>query len=324
MDKLERIAEKLKKRTEERDTELVENEKELSLKSSALLKNSYRRAEQLKETLIDEFEGTEVEEATNCSLKSNNYGEVYHKKEEVNTDFRTPNHCRERVLSDLKLLHGIGPAREQKLKEKSYETIEDLKKHRKWREKAESFLEKFENSPCDTFTHVEKWKSPTDPLLLNLSSQFNEEDFAILDIETMGLTNQPVILIGAALPGENETELHQFLLKDVDQEVAALSSIQDKLKDREAVVTFNGKTFDIPYLERRLNFYGLSPELNHTHLDLYHFSKKAWKNSLPNYQLTTIEKQILDIDRPVDIPSSMVPQFYSTYRNTGNPGPSYP
>jgi len=82
--------------------------------------------------------------------------------------------------------------------------------------------------------------------------------------------------------------------------------------------------FDIPYIERRLTYYGNRVKFSHPHLDLYLFTKRFLGEEVQNCQLNTIERSVLGIERDFDVPSRLVPDFYKTYRESGNPGPLLP
>ncbi len=307
------------------EKEIVEEEEELSIKSSRTLGSKFKKAKKLKKQLLKRYNNTEIEKATDCSLFENEHGEFFYKREDIDSTLSCPKCDKKEFLTDLKLVHGIGPSRERKLKKRGFQTIEDLTRHDKWRSRAEETLKKLNDEELNQgFDLISKWKSSSNPMALKYSGFYKKEDFAILDIETMGLTAQPVILIGLGLPKKEETEFHQILLKDIDQELAALKSFYQKIKDKRAVLTFNGKSFDIPFLERRFNYYGENKSLEHAHFDLYHFSKRVWSNRLPNYKLSTIEREVIGIERKTDIPSSLVPEFYKTYREEKNPGPLIP
>ena len=86
------------------------------------------------------------------------------------------------------------------------------------------------------------------------------------------------------------------------------------------MITFNGRSFDVPFIRERLGFYGMEGSLNNPHFDLLHFSRRAWRDQLPDCRLGTLEKH-LGVQRDVDIPSTLVPEFYETYLKTGNVGP---
>ena len=68
----------------------------------------------------------------------------------------------------------------------------------------------------------------------------------------------------------------------------------------------------------------MKADINKYHLNLLHFSRRAWKSKLPNCKLQTIEKHLFNFEREDDVPSSMVPSFYKTYNETGNIGPLIP
>ena len=81
--------------------------------------------------------------------------------------------------------------------------------------------------------------------------------------------------------------VHQYLLRDIDEEQSALTATLDHLSgDRPALVTFNGKSFDVPYLSDRLAYYGMSPLEGIPHFDVLHFSRRRWKDHLPSLRLT--------------------------------------
>lgn len=324
MTSMERVAEKLKERMrEENQYELVENEENETRRRARVLIGKYQRAQQLKEMVRQEYAGSRLEDLMNIQARSNEYGEVFHRVENFNQDFSCIG-CKQHILSDLQLIHGIGPVTEEKLNAKGYHTIKDLTSHSQWRDKAISLLEAYESQPDRILDQITRMKSATDPLVLDLADWYDPEDFAILDLETMGMSHQPIILLGMGLPVRDGIQLHQYVLRDIDQEVAALHAFYEKLSQRTVIVSFNGKSFDVPYLERRLNFYGLHNTINHMHFDLLHFSRKAWGDTLLNCTLNRLEKQILDLERSIDIPSALVPEFYQSYREHENPGPLLP
>lgn len=90
------------------------------------------------------------------------------------------------------------------------------------------------------------------------------------------------------------------------------------------VVTYNGKSFDIPYLESRTAFYGGAFERPHHHVDLLHVSRRNAGQQVQDCRLTTIEQHLLGTQRSHDLPGSMVPEFYESYLQSGNPGPLVP
>lgn len=323
MGKLERIADKLLGRNaSKRDSRGGREDRGRFYSPPG---NRYAAANRLKRELLEEYRGKDLLSETEFELVNNNYGETLHLREPVQKPFTTPDTSSRDILSDLKLVYGIGSVREKELKHEGYSTIRDLVNHNKWGDKAKSIQEVFQKeSLTDAYGVLRRWKTLSDSSFLKLSGLFDKEDFAIIDIETMGLSNQPVFLLGLAHPTGGGVAVHQFLAGDVSQEMATLAQFASHLDDLGIILTYNGKNFDIPYIERRLAYYGNNRKFSHPHLDLYLFTRNRLSHRVRDCKLGTIERSILGVDRDHDIPSSLVPDFYNTYRESGNPGPLLP
>ena len=86
--------------------------------------------------------------------------------------------------------------------------------------------------------------------------------------------------------------MHQYLLRDIAEEPAALVAAMDHLSgNRPALVTFNGKSFDLPYILDRLAFYGMRSRVKVPHYDVLHFSRGRWKNEFESCRLSILEKR---------------------------------
>lgn len=157
-----------------------------------------------------------------------------------------------------------------------------------------------------------EWASKGQSTLINHIS-----DFAILDLETTGMVAGGTIgfLVGIGRIQNGMIEITQYLLTHLEEELAHLFELETKLAETPAIVTYNGKSFDIPIISERYTFHHQpNPLASHLHLDLLHFTRKIWKNRLPNRALRTIEADILDIHRDTnDIPGWMIPQIYQDY-----------
>ena len=282
-------------------------------------------AQKLKRKLLEEYRGKEVETVLDVEKIDNDYGSVLSIEKKYPVDWWSLQDPCEQIMSDLQLIYGIGPVTEDQLKKNGYGSIEDLTEHPDWCDKVEHLMNEVNfESPGEAKRLISRWKPASHPLNLSLAALFEREDFAILDIETLGLTHQPIILFAVAEPGTKEMTVRQFLLKDIRQEPAALLEFKRILENKKAYITYNGKRFDIPYLNRRFNFYGLKVALDGIHFDLYQFARNRWSDQIPDCTLNTVERQKLGIRRDMDIPSELVPEFYKTYQNTGNPGPLLP
>ena len=279
----------------------------------------------MKEKLLEKYRGSDILDETEFSIIENDYGKTLHRVERINKPFKTPSTQPDDILSDLKLIHGIGKVREKELKKEGYTAVPDLVDHDRWGEKAASIVRLFrEDDIKKAYGVLRKWKNLSDPDLVKLAGLLEKEDYAFVDIETMGLSNQPIFLLGIAHPVAAGILVHQYLAGDLNQEMATLVQFSRKLEELGLILTYNGMNFDIPYIERRLAYYGNRKKFSHPHLDLYHFTKRFLGEEVQNCQLNTIERSILGIDRELDVPSRLVPEFYKTYRESGNPGPLLP
>jgi uncharacterized protein YprB with RNaseH-like and TPR domain len=151
----------------------------------------------------------------------------------------------------------------------------------------------------------------------------NLKKLVFLDTETTGLaggTGTLVFLIGMARFDDQGLKLTQYLVEDPSQESAMLLALSNYGADVEAVVTFNGKSFDMPLLKTRYLLNKLPiPFSNWGHLDLLHLSRRIWKMRLPSRSLKDLEQEILHIPRSdEEVPGWMIPEIYFDYLRTGD------
>jgi hypothetical protein len=134
-----------------------------------------------------------------------------------------------------------------------------------------------------------------------------------------GGTGTCAFLIGIGALQGSQFVIRQFFLRDYPEEKAALASLTEALECFEGVVTFNGKTFDIPLLETRYSLARLkSPFQRLVHFDVLHPARRLWKLRLASCELTNLEKHALGIAREGDVPGSEIPQIYFNYLRSGN------
>ncbi len=130
--------------------------------------------------------------------------------------------------------------------------------------------------------------------------QILKDDFCFLDIETTGFSrkNDQVVIIGLLFREGGKYTLRQYFLEDSLQEKKLLKQFISDLSDFQLMVTYNGLSFDYPFIQERAKFHQLPLRLsNLRHIDLYKHIQGN-KGSLPieNYQLKTVEK-LLGIHR---------------------------
>jgi uncharacterized protein YprB with RNaseH-like and TPR domain len=143
-----------------------------------------------------------------------------------------------------------------------------------------------------------------------------------LDTETTGLaggTGTLAFLIGIGAIAGSQFVIRQFFLRDYPEEKAALVALAEALQEFQGVVTFNGKTFDIPLLEARYALARLrSPFGRLVHLDALHPARRLWRLRLESCKLTDLESAVLGIGREGDVPGSEIPEIYFDYLRSGN------
>lgn len=237
-----------------------------------------------------------------------------------------PGRVVERLSTDLVLVHGIGTVTAGRLRDRGYRTLESLATHPVYGTDACRAASEIRDRDLPAIQRrVERWRGASHPHALMTAGLMDPEDLIFFDIETLGIFSRPIILFGCGRMENGEIRVTQFLLRDVSEEEAALCAVAREM-DRPggAVVTYNGRAFDLPYLRDRWAYYGSPDLLPDTNFDLLHYSRRMFGRGLPDLRLGTLERSLFGIRRPVDVPGAMVPEFYDAYQRTGNPGPLVP
>jgi uncharacterized protein len=189
--------------------------------------------------------------------------------------------------------------------------------------------------PADPFT-FESVATPHGPALRRVETVRVPADVAAagpssagkvyLDTETTGLsggTGTYVFLVGLATWTTPHTlTVTQYFLGDLGAEAAFLYAVREAVADAGELVTFNGRTFDLPLLETRYLLSRASwwgAELPHQ--DLYPVARALWRGRASDCRLSTLEGTLLGLDRGDDLPGALVPQVYFRYLRTQDPGP---
>ena len=157
---------------------------------------------------------------------------------------------------------------------------------------------------------------------------FNLKKTLFLDTETTGLaggTGTSAFLIGIGFFYENKYIVEQYFMRDYIEESSMLQLIAEKVIDFDLIVTFNGRSFDLPLLETRMILNRIDPVFNRINdLDLLHPARRIWGLSLENCRLGTLEEEVLGFERTEDdLPSSLIPGIYFDYLKFGDPDPLY-
>ena len=281
-----------------------------------------------KQRLLNEYEGKRLMDIDNSEVISTSFGDTLRitQKEEIDFDIYD-NDFKSQMNSNLKLLPKIGIRTEQNLKDKGYTTIESLKNHDRYCDAASKFMENIDDlSFCEIIEILDnnKYSKKCRDNVLKSISLTDRENFKFMDIETLGLSNVPIILIGIAEIKKNKIISSQYFLRDIYEEGAIIEAYLSHLDEDSVHVTFNGKSFDVPFIKNRCRYNRLDVDLDLPHLDLMYFAKNLWKDDLPNCQLQTIERELFGIEREGDVPGQYIPNYYNTYLSERNIGPIVP
>jgi len=150
--------------------------------------------------------------------------------------------------------------------------------------------------------------------------------FAFLDTETTGLaggTGTYAFLVGVGRYDGEAFHLAQFFMRDPVEEMALLAALTEFLQPCQVLVTFNGKTFDLPLLNARYVTNGeLPPLASAAHLDLLPLARRLWRDRLPSRALGYLEEHILGVTRThEDVPGWVIPSLYFDYLRSGDARP---
>jgi uncharacterized protein YprB with RNaseH-like and TPR domain len=321
---LKRIAERLHRRAARLQELELSGEQELG--PYLLARTPYQEisaALRLKEALLAEFARVKLEELYPCSEVENEFGRVLRLEGFIPQRLALFDRQRSyRVLSSqLRLLYGIGPRIEQKLRERGYRTLEDLKAHPRFGREAARLLQDLRRGDLpELAAAVERWLGVSHPLTLALTGLAGEK-LVFFDLESLGLFGRPLVLLGLARPREDGLLIEQYVIRSITEELAAIAAAVELIEQAEALVTYNGRAFDVNYLEERLSYYGFPKEITPPNFDLLYHARRYFKNSLPDCRLETVERHVLGRERPFDVPSALVPDFYNTYLEERNIGP---
>lgn len=138
-------------------------------------------------------------------------------------------------------------------------------------------------------------------------------DLLFCDIETTGLSAaNPLFLIGTMRFVGDEPRLQLYLARDFDEEKAVLEAFSKAVRGK-TLITFNGKSFDWPFIEGRARRHKVQMPEPAGHYDLLFSARRRYRTELPNCKLQTLEMGICKRGRKGDIPSSQIPERYHDF-----------
>lgn len=145
----------------------------------------------------------------------------------------------------------------------------------------------------------------------------------LLDVETTGLGRGPgtyAFLIGLLDHCQGRLRLRQLLMPHPGEESALLERLTRALRGCSLLVTFNGRSFDLPLLQVRYQLQRqLWPLGRVPHLDLIGPARRLFRLRLGGASLARLETGLLGVERQGDIPGHEIPEAYRTFLQTGDP-----
>ena len=141
----------------------------------------------------------------------------------------------------------------------------------------------------------------------------------VFDIETTGLYPGRDRIISASFIDPDGSNLAQYFSESSASEHLTVSSVLSEFKDCDVIITYNGQSFDVPFVLTRAKKYGLAEELPAFYnVDVYRWLKSYWPlaETAPSLSQKSVEK-ILGIDdsRTDLINGGECIQLYSEYIN---------
>jgi hypothetical protein len=99
--------------------------------------------------------------------------------------------------------------------------------------------------------------------------------------------------------------------------------LADLLSERPGLITFNGRSFDLPLLDNRYVIQRLDNRIgdliSRPHIDLLHPARRLWRRRIGSCSLNSLEKKILKLERSQeDVPGWMIPGLYMDYLRSGD------
>ncbi len=153
----------------------------------------------------------------------------------------------------------------------------------------------------------------------------NLEKTFFVDTETTGLSGGAgtvAFLIGVGRFQDGLFVLDQCFMRDYDDEEPMLEYLAELFAECDTVVSFNGKSFDLPLLRTRFVQNRQRFRLDGTmHLDLVHTARRFWKRRLSNCSLGNLEREVLGVRRMGDVSSALIPQLWLEYLHTRDARP---
>ena len=201
-----------------------------------------------------------------------------------------PAEARAVLEARLDTIFGIGPITADRLRSVGVTSVRQLTTFERYRAGAREVVAEHDDDDLSPLcARLTRCLGERGHLLSTLACALvAPEDVVFFDLETMGLWNNVIFLAGVG-----------------------------RVHGGELVVTYNGRTADIPWLKNRAFYLGTGVVPDVTHVDLMYGTRGRFVRQEPRLasaKLTTVSEQLLGLPRPeVDIDSAAIPSVYDRF-----------
>jgi uncharacterized protein YprB with RNaseH-like and TPR domain len=138
-----------------------------------------------------------------------------------------------------------------------------------------------------------------------------------IDIETTGLSKiySDIISITLLVYKDDKFRIYQIFCQNKSDQPQTLKYLKDLMKSKKYIITYNGNSFDIPFLAEKSKQFGTGLDFESlTKIDLYLLMKKLkYKINIVDLKLKTVEEYFC-IERNDTIGGMDVVTLYEAYK----------
>jgi uncharacterized protein YprB with RNaseH-like and TPR domain len=158
------------------------------------------------------------------------------------------------------------------------------------------------------------------------------ERLLFIDVETTGLSGGAgtyPFLVGCGWFDGPAFRVRQFFLSTYGAETAVLDGLSALAHGAAALVSFNGKSFDLPLIETRFLFHRMqTPFAGVAHIDMLHPARRLWRApedeagaTTASCRLSVLEQALCGVAREGDVSGFEIPGRYFAYIRSGDARP---
>jgi uncharacterized protein YprB with RNaseH-like and TPR domain len=158
-----------------------------------------------------------------------------------------------------------------------------------------------------------------------------------IDLETTGLAGGAgtyAFLVGCGFFEPHGFRVRQYVMAAYQHERPLLAEVEALVRSSAGLVSYNGKSFDVPVLETRYQFNRIAPPFEGlAHVDMLHAARRFWRGATAapgawpdadGCRLSTLERTLFGVRRIGDVPGFEIPARYFGYIRSGDAAPLEP